>query len=232
MIFGGYIHLKDKKVLEIGAGSGGNLLDLMKLGFLKKNIYANEINPENWYKILSRPGVNIGHSDPNADPCGYRSRLVWQLAEKYYGVKGLVQKFTNNCPPENIRPKETDLLALLEAGELDYVFIYRSVAEQHRGQYAVLPDTVNLKSASKADFYKQASLKITGKKPGEWITKVGQPMVYGLTVLKESPNRKLALNFLSFVLSKEGQNILRRNGQPPINPAQVIGKAPKGISDG
>ena len=57
--------------------------------------YAGEINSGNWYKILLKKGVQYGHSDPNSDPCGYRTMLVWQLAENIIKRRG----FIRNCWP-------------------------------------------------------------------------------------------------------------------------------------
>jgi len=37
-----------------------------------------------WYDVLRNDPVSYGHSDPDQDPCGYRTLLVVQLAEKYY----------------------------------------------------------------------------------------------------------------------------------------------------
>lgn len=185
--------------------------------------YAKEINGTNWHEILFRKGVEYGHSDPNCDPCGYRSQLVWQLAEKYYQVPGLYKKLRDKCPPRNVRPKETDLIALLEAGEIDYLFIYRSVCEQHQMPFVVLPDEINLKSAAHEAFYKQASIKISGKRPGEFIKKTGKPMVYGITVPKDAPNKETAIAFVAFVVGPDGQAIMRRNGQPPVSPPKATG---------
>jgi len=186
--------------------------------------FAKEINGKNWPEILLRPGVQYGHSDPNGDPCGYRSQLVWQLAATYYNMPGLNKKLQQNCPPKNIRPKETDLLALLESGELDYLFIYRSIAEQQKMPFVQLPDEINLKSAQFADFYKQASVHITGKKPGEFMSKKGKPMVYGITICKNAPNREAAVAFVRFLLSPEGRAIMKKNGQPPLWPVRITGK--------
>jgi len=186
--------------------------------------YAKDVNGHNWYKILLKKDVEYGHSDPNSDPCGYRSQLVWQLAEKYYHLPGLYQKLRQHCPPKNVLPKETDLIALIEAGELDYLFIYRSVAEQHKMPYVALPAEVSLKSAEYATFYKQASIKITGKKPGQFITKTGKPMVYGITALRKAPNAETAAAFVQFVVGPEGRKIMRQNGQPPIVPPLASGK--------
>jgi molybdate/tungstate transport system substrate-binding protein len=86
------------------------------------------------------------------------------LAEKFYNRPGLVDKMTAK-DQQYIRPKEVDLLALLETGVLDYVLIYRSVAEQHNLRYIVLPDEINLKRADFCDFYNTASICLTAK-PG------------------------------------------------------------------
>ena len=37
-----------------------------------------------WFDVLRNEPVSYGHSDPDQDPCGYRTLLVVQLAEKYY----------------------------------------------------------------------------------------------------------------------------------------------------
>ncbi len=185
--------------------------------------YSDVIDSSNWYDILLRQDVSYGHSDPNADPCGYRTLLVWQLAERHYRKNGLYRALMDNCPARNIRPKETDLIALLESGEIDYLFIYRSVCEQHKLPYVTLPDEINLKSSEFRAFYQQASVKITGRKPGEFITKHGKPMIYGLTICSDAPNPKAAELFTAFIIGPSGQEIMRRFGQPPISPPVVTG---------
>ncbi|MBW1798989.1 MAG: tungstate ABC transporter substrate-binding protein WtpA [Deltaproteobacteria bacterium] len=196
----------------------------MAIMFRKNSAYAKEINGKNWHEILLKKGVEYGHSDPNCDPCGYRSQLVWQLAEKYYQVPGLYKKLRDKCPKRNVRPKETDLIALLEAGQIDYLFMYRSVCEQHQMPFVILPEEINLKSAAHEAFYKQAVIKVTGKRPGEFIKKTGKPMVYGITVPKNALNKEAAIAFVAFVVGPEGQAIMRRNGQPPVFPPKATGK--------
>lgn len=48
----------------------------MALAYTSQSKYAGEINAENWTEIFLRDGVKVGHSNPNMDPCGYRSMLV------------------------------------------------------------------------------------------------------------------------------------------------------------
>ena len=189
--------------------------------------YAKTINSGNWYKILLKKGVQYGHSDPNTDPCGYRSQLVWQLAEKHYHVPGLYKQLRKDCPPRNVRPKETDLIALLEAGQLDYVFIYKSVCEQHHMPFVTLPPQINLGAPAYAGFYKHARLKISGKKPGTFVEKKGMPMIYGITIPTNAPHRKWAVKFLAFVLGPQGRAIMEKNGQHAIHPMKVTGDAAK-----
>ncbi len=196
----------------------------MAIMYRPDSAYADQINETNWPEILLRKDVEYGHSDPNADPCGYRSQLTWQLAEKYYQKPGLYKALQEGCPLKNIRPKETDLIALLESGELDYLFIYRSICEQHKAPCLLLPDEINLKSAALAPYYKQAYLTVTGKKPGTTIQKNGKPMVYGITIPKNAPNRKEAALFIKFLTSPAGRRIMEKNGQPALWPVTISGK--------
>ncbi|MFK5882010.1 MAG: tungstate ABC transporter substrate-binding protein WtpA [Sulfurospirillum sp.] len=210
----------------------------MVIAYTAKSKYSNEINAKNWPDIFLKKGVKIGHSNPNLDPCGYRSILVTKLAQVYYKKPGFYDKLLGygdsykngeeNRDKVIVRPKETDLLGLLEAGAYDYLYIYKSVAEQHGLKYIILPPQVSLRSKKYSKFYKQAIFKITGKKPGTWITKKGSAMVYGITVVqnreKNLPRDKDgAVKFVNFVLSPEGQAIMKKNGQGVINPPVITG---------
>ncbi len=191
----------------------------MVIVYTEKSKFADEINAENWYEILLRDGVVYGHSDPDADPCGYRTLMVWQLAESYYEQPGLYEALETHCPPENVRPKAVELLALLESGDMDYAFEYRSVALQHGLLYVELPDALNLGSVDFADFYAQAKVEVSGTEPGTTITQVGSPIVYGVTIPKNAPHPELAIEFVKFLIGPEGQRIMEENGQMPIVPA-------------
>ena len=191
----------------------------MVIAYTDRSAYADEITPDNWYEVLTRPGVIYGHSDPNVDPCGYRTLMVWQLAEKHYQIPGLYQKLEDDCPPGNVRPKSVELIALLQSGDMDYAFEYRSVAVQHGLKFIELPDEINLSRAKYADFYAQAQVTLSGKEPGTTITKIGKPIVYGVTIPKNAPHPTLAAEFVAFVIGPQGQEILSELGQPPIVPA-------------
>ncbi|MBI9054351.1 MAG: tungstate ABC transporter substrate-binding protein WtpA [Bacteroidales bacterium] len=192
----------------------------MAIVYHKESKYANEINAHNWFEILLKDDVIFGRSDPNSDPCGYRAILTSQLSEYYYSYENLAEKIIAKNQ-EYIRPKEVDLLALLESNTIDYIFLYRSVAEQHGLIFITLPDSINLNNPELADFYKKAKLDITGKQPGTKITKTGQAMVYGLTIPSNAPNKVLAIDFVEFILSEhKGMEIMNKNGQASMIPSK------------
>jgi molybdate/tungstate transport system substrate-binding protein len=184
--------------------------------------YADEISAGNWYEILAKDGVIWGHSDPNLDPCGYRSLMVLQLAEKHYNKPGLYDKLIANRPKENVRPKSVELVSLLKTGNMDYAWEYLSVAVQHDLKYIKLPAEINLGDYRHDDFYKNAKVRVTGKKPGTWMTRIGKSCTYGVTLIKDAPNREAAAAFLDYLLDPDGGlKILESMGQPPFIPARI-----------
>lgn len=190
----------------------------MAIVYHKESKYSDEINAQNWHEVMLRDDVIFGRSDPNSDPCGYRAILTIQLAEDYYTIPGFTKKMMNK-DNEYIRPKEVDLLALLESNTIDYIFLYRSVAQQHGLNYLTLPDSVNLKKPELADYYKLADTEIVGNTPGSKIKVYGEPMVYGITILENAPNKELATKFVQYIFSGKGAKIMEQNGQPLITPS-------------
>jgi molybdate/tungstate transport system substrate-binding protein len=219
----------------------------------------SEITANNWYKIFNRDDVNFGFSNPNADPCGYRALMMIQLAEEHNNSSDLFEdlivshsdisisnvddEFTietpENLDPDDsimIRPKETDLMAQLEAGELDYLIIYRSVAYQHRDagvKFIELPTEINLKNASLAGQYGKVFLQQYSDQPGKGKLIKAKPIVYGITIPTNSKHPQEAENFVQMLLGQEGQIILSDLGQPPIVPARAsnIEKVPDGLKE-
>lgn len=198
----------------------------MVIAYTERSRHADLLTPRSWPDLLLRPEVTFGRSDPNRDPCGYRTEMLFQLAERHYGSPGLAAKLARKGGRRYIRPKETDLLALLESGEIDYLFIYRSVATQHRLRQLLLPDEINLGAPKMAARYHDAVVQVTGQRPGEMIERRGSPIVYSVTVPSSARNGQLGLDYLSLLLSPAGQAVMRKNGQPPIAPARCTGAIP------
>jgi len=191
----------------------------MAIAYTDHSKMADKITPTNWPDILLTNGVVFGRADPNSDPCGYRTVMLFQLAEKHFNQPGLAEKLQSAHGKRYIRPKETDLLALLEAGEIDYLPIYRSVATQHNLKFITLPDEMNLKNPALTDLYATAHIQVTGKKPGELIDRTGAPIVYSITIPHNPPHPELAIKWLELLLSEKGRTIMQKNGQSPVHPA-------------
>lgn len=197
----------------------------MVLCYTDKSKFASEVNSDNWYEMLQRPGVVWGHSDPNLDPCGYRSLMVLQLAEKFLDKPGLAEQCLANRPQRNVRPKSVELIALLQSGHMDYAWEYLSVAVQHGLKFVTLDKHINLSDYRLTPFYKNAVVQVAGKKPGTFIDRVGKSITYGVTMLDNAPNPEAAEAFLAYLFDPQGGlKVLQDLGQPPFVPAQTDAK--------
>jgi molybdate/tungstate transport system substrate-binding protein len=203
----------------------------MVLAHTPQSRHVHSITPANWWRIVLRPGVETGHSDPNLDPAGYRSLLVMQLAERYYRQPGLAGRLARAVPPRNVRPKEIDLVALLQTGELDYAFEYESVARGASLGFTPFPDSISLGRMSDSAFYATASVRIVGRRPGDSITMRGEPIVYGLSIPRRAAHPRVAERFVMFLMSDDGRRVLRANHLDALDSAVVFGEsAPAGLS--
>jgi molybdate/tungstate transport system substrate-binding protein len=187
------------------------------IAYLEKSKYSKEINSDNWMDILQRKDVVYSRSDPDSDPCGYRTLFTFMLAEKHYKNPGLAEKMSSK-DKDYIRPKEVDLVALLESNAIDYMFQYKSVAIQHGLKYIELPKEINLSDPSKNDIYSSVSTDVAGSKPGIKMKVTGDYINYSITVLDNAPQKEEAVNFLEFLLGREGMEIFKSNGQEPLVP--------------
>jgi molybdate/tungstate transport system substrate-binding protein len=160
--------------------------------------------------VLERPGVEVGRSDPNTDPSGYRTLLAWQLAARHYGVPDLEARMLRAAPARNVRPREADQVALLQAGELDYIWTYENLAALMSLPYLKLPDAVDLGNATDSLGYAAASTRVLGKRTGDTITVRGRPILFGVSIPRAAPHASLAERFAAFLLSPDGRRILRR----------------------
>ncbi len=183
-----------------------------------KSKYGDEIGAKNWTEVMLRPDVRWGHSEPDADPCGYRSLMVLQLAEKFYGDEALYERAMKHSG-RGVRQKAIELVSMVESGAMDYAFEYKSVAVQHGLKYLDLPPEINLMEPSKADDYAAAKVELAGKEPGKKMLVKGEPIVYGLSIPKDAPNADGALQFVEFVLSPEGGlAVFQEMGQDIVGP--------------
>jgi molybdate/tungstate transport system substrate-binding protein len=181
----------------------------MVIAYQDRSHGASEINTDNWWQVVTRPGVQVGRADPSLDPNGYRTLLVWQLAEQFYKQPGLGSRMLATAPQRNVRPKEADLVALLQAGEFDYIWSYESIAQGTGLRYVSLPEAIDLSAPADSAAYSVASVRVAGKTPRDSLTMRGQPIVYAFTVPTRAPHPLLALRFAEYLASPDGRRVMR-----------------------
>jgi molybdate/tungstate transport system substrate-binding protein len=200
----------------------------MVLAYSDRSAHAAEISAANWWRILLRPEVRWGLSDPALDPNGYRARMVFQLAESHYREPGLAGRLAAAIRPRYVRPSEAQLLSLVQAGELDYAWSYRSLAITAGLRWVKLPPEVDLSDPQREQVYAAARLRLPGPKLGsaDSVEFRGEPILYALTIPKAAPHPEMARAFVAFVLSTAGQAILREAGFVVLDRPVVVGKPP------
>ena len=217
----------------------------MVIAYTDESRYADEINDSNWYRILSRPDVTFGFSNPMFDACGYRTLMVAQLAEGYYDNQTIFDEIIgrNFDPPISveregdvsvvvvpdileprtekivIRGGSVQLLSLLDLGEIDYAFLYKSVAKQHGLRFIELPVEIDLSSPEYEDSYDEVVVSLGFKRfTSVGAKREGKPIFYAITIPKNAPHPELAAEFAEFVISEEGRGVLREMEQPTVMP--------------
>ncbi|MHA1278221.1 MAG: tungstate ABC transporter substrate-binding protein WtpA [Candidatus Helarchaeota archaeon] len=186
-----------------------------------------------WWEILNRTDVTFGRADPYQDPCGYRTLMVWGLADLLYNIsktenpqdinlsfyaKDPITGY-NGAGATVVGNKEVALVSALEVGEIDYLFIYKSVATQHGLNFIELDDHVNLGNFTLETFYNNISVhRISPLLPGQSSSdKQASTIQYGLTIPNNAPNKDVAIDYLAMMIRCPG--ILAELGQPPYYPA-------------
>jgi len=215
----------------------------MVLTYSDKSKYASIVNENNWYKILDKPDVVWAFSNPNLDPCGYRTPMTIQLAEFEYEDDQIFENLISSkskitisevngsyiiITPEDLAPdtkkvtirnKSVELVSMVQEGGIDYAWEYISVAIQNDLKYVRLPGSINLSDVGYEKIYKKVQVKTTDGK-----TQTAKPIVYGITVPKNAPNAALANEFVKYVIDENGQKIFNEDGQPPVVPAKANDK--------
>jgi molybdate/tungstate transport system substrate-binding protein len=161
-----------------------------------------------WYQVLEEPGVRLGRTDPELDPKGVSTILMFELAQAYYSQPGLKQKILGSDENVNQVFPEEELVARLTAGQLDAGVFYLNEAKSAKVPYITLPDQVNLGNPSMKSTY--ATVSWTNPKTG--TVHKGAPILYTITIPSTSRNMAGAIAFVNFMLSSQGQTLLQKNG--------------------
>jgi molybdate/tungstate transport system substrate-binding protein len=191
-----------------------------------------EARGDGWRSALLRDGVDVGRSDPDLDPAGYRALMLFQLAERWYADPGLAQRLAMSSPRRHIRPKSAELVALLQAGELDYAWMYESTARGARLPFIALPPAIDLGDESLATAYHAARVRVLGTRMGDTMEVRGMPIRYGITIPRAAPHAEAAGELLRFLLSREGRAAMRAEFLDALEQPAVMGTgAPEWLAE-
>lgn len=103
---------------------------------------------ERWYEPMVDGSVDVGRTDPDQDPLGYRTLFMLELASRYYdGASNLRE----GVPRQDQIYPETSLLSQFETGSIDAAIAFRNMAVERGYEYIELPDQINLSNPQYAE---------------------------------------------------------------------------------
>lgn len=182
---------------------------------------------QNWYQILNIPGVVIGGSHPFLDPSGYKTHMIFQLAEDFYKEPNLYDNLMRHLLVIPLdKPKGFSL-----DSQVDFQFAYEHYAQKLAAaskdgdfRYVKLPEEVDMSDFGKQSSYFKAMVVIPGlgvpNSPAS-VTIHGARVAWGITVMRDAAHPRDAVEFLRFLLGPEGRAILETKGPKPLVPALV-----------
>jgi ABC-type molybdate transport system substrate-binding protein len=198
---------------------------------------AGDFNPpasipkagSDWYRTLLEPGVRIAGSHPFLDPSGYRSHMIFQLAQTFYNVPNLANLLLEHYTILPAAGGGGAASAPALGKDYNFQFIYEhSAAAAARinpsYRYVAVPDRIDLSTASNNSDYAKAVVTVPGIGAPGSTTPVVLPatrVAWGLTIPKKSPNQDAAMAFLQLLLGTVGKDAFTANGPAPISPALV-----------
>ena len=229
------------------------------LAYTAKSKYASEINAQNWMDILMRPDVKVGFADPRFDAVGYRTLMIFAIAEKVYNKADLLGDMFDGQfrypisairddsgtvvhVPEILETKDNahvvlrgasmQVIALLQSGDVDYAFEYESVIQQDGLKLVALPDSLNLGTPAQQAVYNSVTVQLDFQRFAK-IKPVfrGEQIGYGITIPTNAPHPQEAELFIQFMLSPEGRKIMNDDHHPLFDTITAVdyANAPKSL---
>ena len=222
--------IRDRIVPDYGDWYAIFTTNSMSIQYREDSPGADDIAEDNWWEVLTRDDVTIGHSDPAVDPGGYRAVMTQQLGavefqgERLYDESTFQQLRDNSVVPTGT---ETNLEGQLESGELDYVFYYQSISSTSGLPYIDLQPEVDLSQATSeyARHYANAEVETSSG------TFTGAPIAYGMTVpsVAEAPSR--GAQWVEYFGSDAGRSVLEELGLTPVDSIVVPASTEDAVPD-
>lgn len=177
-----------------------------------------------WQDVLTASGVRISGAHPFLDPGGYRSHMIFELAQQYLKIAGLYNALLQHY---QVAPADPGGTALTLGKDFSFQLTYEHSAaaaakRDPQYRYVTLPVEIDLSGANGSQY--KASVTIPGLGTAGTAASVviaASPVEWGLTIPVTSPNRESAIAFVGTLLGPSGRGALSASGPQPIFPARV-----------
>jgi len=153
---------------------------------------------KNWPPVLLAQETILGRVNENLGPIGYRTLLCWKLKEKR-GYPGLMEKL--KAKAEKVVDHVGHLAALLKTGDIHYGFLYRTTCIKYDIRFIPLDSAINLGSHDVDYSGVQLRLNNPQDEKQPYLTILGAPITYSLTIPINAPNKKQAIRFIVWLLT-------------------------------
>lgn len=187
---------------------------IISLGSTANNSNATS-DWNNFYTALVSGTVKVGISAPSQDPGGLRGWLALEAAGYLY-AGGNSSAYTSILlgDHDNVTAASAaDLVAPLQAGDIQFLFTYKSAAVSNDLPFITLDSHVNLGTASLGSFYSKFSYTDSAG------TTKGAPIVISVTIPKSAVNTAEALQFVQYVV--QNAKSLSTFGVVPLSPCVI-----------
>ncbi|HVC27735.1 MAG TPA: substrate-binding domain-containing protein [Nitrososphaerales archaeon] len=178
----------------------------------------------NFYTSLVGGKVKVGISAPAQDPAGLRAWIVLEAAGYLYSG-GNQQTYASALLKDQgntTAASAADLVAPLQAGDIQFLFTYKSAAISNRLNYIVLNSHVNLGTPRLGSFYSRFSYTDSAG-----VT-AGAPIVICITIPLGVANSAEALQFVEYVV--QNAKTLSTFGLAPLSPTLLYENTPPPVA--
>jgi molybdate/tungstate transport system substrate-binding protein len=179
--------------------SNGAVANTVSLG--QRALSSNAtVDWNSFFVTLTSGSVKLGISNPVTDPAGLRGWLVLEAASHLYagGDQQAYVSSTLKARANVTGSNAAALVASLQSGQIQFLFIYKSAAIADHIAYLTLDRHVNLSDPSLANYYSQFSYTDSAG------TNAGAPIILVITVPLDSLNQIEALEFVQYVIKNAG----------------------------
>lgn len=187
---------------------------IISLGSTANNSNATS-DWNNFYTALVSGTVKVGISAPSQDPGGLRGWLALEAAGYLYagGNSSAYSSILLSDHDNVTAASAADLVAPLQAGDIQFLFTYKSAAVSNDLPFITLDSHVNLGTASLGSFYSKFSYTDSAG------TTKGAPIVISVTIPKSAVNTAEALQFVQYVV--QNAKSLSTFGVVPLSPCVI-----------